>query len=237
MNDALELKWGFHMFSLVLREWAAQHSADPLAKRFEQDIFEDLKANTAEAHYLASCFSEDGDMLSQWRAYADDAKGFAVGFDNTAVSILLKVCYDPGEQWSEISAWLDDLFRKYFLREGEPSSYPWDVALVVMYGDLAAYKNQAFQEEREVRAFRRMRYISEPGVRRLRVEDFPEQTIDFAIRHGVPIPYMDYEFPSHKIREVVIGPRNPSTPEQISVYLNTKGIEGVAVRKSAASLR
>jgi len=34
----------------------------------------------APAAYIA-CFSEKGDLLSQWRAYADDGEGVAIGFD------------------------------------------------------------------------------------------------------------------------------------------------------------
>lgn len=32
------------------------------------------------------CFSTEGDLLSQWRAYADDGHGFAIGFDSAAIS-------------------------------------------------------------------------------------------------------------------------------------------------------
>lgn len=32
---------------------------------------------------LGFCFSEDGDLLSQWRGYASDATGIAIGFSRT----------------------------------------------------------------------------------------------------------------------------------------------------------
>ena len=36
--------------------------------------------------YWAFCLSEEGDLLSQWRGYGDDGRGFSIGFDE----IILK---------------------------------------------------------------------------------------------------------------------------------------------------
>jgi len=33
------------------------------------------------AHFFVGCFSSTGDNLDQWRAYADNGRGFALGFD------------------------------------------------------------------------------------------------------------------------------------------------------------
>jgi hypothetical protein len=35
----------------------------------------------AAAHFFVSCFSAAGDDLGQWRAFADNGRGFALGFD------------------------------------------------------------------------------------------------------------------------------------------------------------
>ncbi|HEY8660108.1 MAG TPA: DUF2971 domain-containing protein [Hanamia sp.] len=34
---------------------------------------------------LIGCFSKNGDLLSQWRAYAEDDKGFSIGFDSNYI--------------------------------------------------------------------------------------------------------------------------------------------------------
>lgn len=39
---------------------------------------------------LGFCLSKDGDLLSQWRGYADDARGVSVGFDRTYLENLAK---------------------------------------------------------------------------------------------------------------------------------------------------
>src|ERR1019366_7397755 len=48
----------------------------------------DIFANAIGAEICVACFSEDGDVLSQWRAYADDGHGFAIGFDTTQLRVL-----------------------------------------------------------------------------------------------------------------------------------------------------
>ena len=49
-----------------------------------------------------SCFSTDGDSLGQWRAYAADAEGFAIGFRASRIRAmpvqLLDVLYDRESQ-------------------------------------------------------------------------------------------------------------------------------------------
>jgi hypothetical protein len=37
---------------------------------------------------FACCFSTDGDLLSQWRAYGNDGRGYAIGFDPRAFAGL-----------------------------------------------------------------------------------------------------------------------------------------------------
>lgn len=40
-----------------------------------------LQIKEQEYDRYISCFSEDGDLLSQWRGYADDGKGLSIGFN------------------------------------------------------------------------------------------------------------------------------------------------------------
>ncbi len=45
-------------------------------------------ANAIGAEIFVACLSQNGDVLSQWRAYADDGHGFAIGFDCTQLATL-----------------------------------------------------------------------------------------------------------------------------------------------------
>lgn len=39
--------------------------------------------------FFVFCFSENGDLLSQWRGYADDGRGVAIGFDMEVISKII----------------------------------------------------------------------------------------------------------------------------------------------------
>jgi len=52
------------------------------AKHFTNFNEQGLKST---AHYFVCSFSSDGDDLGQWRAYADNGRGYAIGFDAKAL--------------------------------------------------------------------------------------------------------------------------------------------------------
>lgn len=66
MNDHREGRW---LSSYVAEQFREQ-------AWMMQLILEHSKVNP----YYATCFSSDGDLLSQWRAYADGSRGVAIGF-------------------------------------------------------------------------------------------------------------------------------------------------------------
>ena len=70
-NDSLEVKYGLNQLYKYYFEITKNEPSQELKKM--------MWLNNRGAY--AICFSEDGDLLSQWRGYADDGKGFSVGFD------------------------------------------------------------------------------------------------------------------------------------------------------------
>jgi len=53
-------------------------------------INELLKEKSKKIKRYICCFSGDGDLLSQWRAYADDGKGISIGFKKSQIREMLK---------------------------------------------------------------------------------------------------------------------------------------------------
>lgn len=135
-----------------------------------------LSYDVTRSSYI-TCFSRNGDLLSQWRAYGDDGRGVAIGFN---AKLLYKVysrknnvyiedvLYDKEEQIEEIRIAVDnaviymkslfksnsdrviDDFNNYFIEE-------FDTFCEVFCDELAILscymKNPAFKEEDEVRIF------------------------------------------------------------------------------------
>jgi len=175
MNDSMERQWGLD----VLQEELASRKdlgGSPLMEVMERAIYRATSASIC----LASCFSTDGDVLSQWRAYADNGAGFAIGFDprvfQTLPISLLEVCYDRQLQAERIADGVDHIIDLYHrigtpdtsaigqqlsqqsgpAEEGMTPLVKWQIDQVTsaarfLVHDLVAFKSPAFREEAEVR--------------------------------------------------------------------------------------
>jgi hypothetical protein len=80
MNDPSELRHGVE-HAIELTKAIAQKCGPEM--QFFADHFNAIRKGGIErsAHYFIASFSSNGDELGQWRAYADDGHGFALGFD------------------------------------------------------------------------------------------------------------------------------------------------------------
>lgn len=77
LNDKEEFYYGVKLFKDALSEYVKNDSN-------ERDIIEEVSNelnNRSESYHYVTCFSLEGDLLSQWRAYANDGKGIAIGFN------------------------------------------------------------------------------------------------------------------------------------------------------------
>ena len=114
--------------------------------------------------YYAVCFSEAGDSLSQWRGYADNATGVAIGFDRQYLENLTNrqsVKFMPVEYSKEEVQ--EDLISHIIRKFNQVKTDLHGFATTTHYGNAisqiissfvynaAFYKNSAFAEEREVR--------------------------------------------------------------------------------------
>ena len=56
----------------------------------KKDILKELQLIISVISAIGFCLSADGDVLSQWRGYADNAQGVAIGFDKEALDAATK---------------------------------------------------------------------------------------------------------------------------------------------------
>lgn len=75
LNDALEVRHGVTICKQLLEERQNKNPRDPVLK-YTIEYLE----NAEKWQYYVCCFSKSKDRLSQWRAYANDGDGFAIGF-------------------------------------------------------------------------------------------------------------------------------------------------------------
>ncbi len=85
LNDPSELRHGLRIAIDLLkaRAKATRTEIATFASMFERF---DLDGGIEKAgHFFICCFSADGDDLGQWRAYADNGRGFNLEFDRRAL--------------------------------------------------------------------------------------------------------------------------------------------------------
>jgi hypothetical protein len=75
LNDSKEIKHGVDIVLKAIEETEKNETSDILLKMKENiDLL-------YKSEKYVTCFSKDGDLLSQWRAYGNNGKGISIGFE------------------------------------------------------------------------------------------------------------------------------------------------------------
>jgi hypothetical protein len=84
LNDPSDLRHGFSHLVKILsnRAKSGPRETQMFAEDFGKFLDDGLDKT---AFYFVLSFSSDGDDLGQWRAYADNGRGYALGFDGVAL--------------------------------------------------------------------------------------------------------------------------------------------------------
>ena len=182
LNDASELLYPIELLQAKAKEELASSTMPAVTFLLERIVFGLAEPSILTEGRFVACFSEDGDDLSQWRAYVGGEGGYALEFDSQhirqlpdQVTILGKVEYDPQRQ----AAFMDDVLRTViqFFRDGlrnnrAPSMQEWADKFVLFWANVLVVfapfiKHPKFSGEREWRlvyhlqdeAIPRMRYL------------------------------------------------------------------------------
>ncbi|AIQ75891.1 DUF2971 domain-containing protein [Paenibacillus sp. FSL P2-0536] len=167
MNDTQEYKWLLNILPEVMNEYINQIDNDEIREKYRyfyievcDQIFENFYKGMEDEHPYIACFSKEGDVLSQWRSYADDSRGVSIGFDLNKLiensNLKLKeVSYSVDEQKSL----LIDILKKNGLDDPDTIQFKRmkhmaEAAMILLENILSesiGCKNPAFREEREVR--------------------------------------------------------------------------------------
>ncbi len=92
LNDPSELRYGLQPAMEAMQREVAKGVSE--VGTFSRTFMEMLRGEIERvAHYFVCCFSTAGDDLGQWRAYADNGRGYAIGFDG---KVLEQAFAKPG---------------------------------------------------------------------------------------------------------------------------------------------
>jgi len=95
LNDPSELNHRFSVAINVLNSMVA--NGPPETKKFAEQLtaFAQQRGIQGAAHFFVCSSSSCGDDLGQWRAYADNGRGYALGFDAMALENWFTKGGDP----------------------------------------------------------------------------------------------------------------------------------------------
>ncbi|MDD4754136.1 MAG: DUF2971 domain-containing protein [Desulfitobacteriaceae bacterium] len=240
MNDSTELKWARDLFVKTLKE-----NKNKFTQGFRFAIINSVFSVDKHFLPLIGCFSMNGDLLSQWRAYANDGNGFSIGFSSNLIYEglgvnIYPITYNTTEQ-SEII--LNELINLFNLWKKDCSSFfNLSIGFAV---DLNYLKNPYFQEEAEVRIVRLVvkneesnQFVDVGG--NSKINTINPLPIWERERNGQKIKYIKLPIliPSHQvIREIIIGPKSIIEADEIKNRLDENGIENVNIKKSKIPYR
>lgn len=255
-NDALEGKLASKTVQRLLKQDNVKSDvAEKIAYAFE--------TSESVIDALGLCLSEDGDLLSQWRGYANDAQGFSVGFSREYLNkwiqtrvkgevglSLYQVRYKESEHEVEIRPVYEEV--KKYVESGalKPPS------LIDHLGSSKEELEKLYSEYKyalkkvvltALQSYSSMFVLKSDAFR----EELEWRLITYATyvvkdKYSVRaasnklIPYREFKFEDNStsiISEVHLGPKNVTPVEVVEGFLVQHGFNGVKVSKSKATYR
>ncbi|RYF31222.1 MAG: DUF2971 domain-containing protein [Comamonadaceae bacterium] len=254
LNDAEEGRWGYQVWERAAsslldpgRPLPEGLASEPVDRSFLDAVDQTFSSIQFSVMSFIAAFSKDGDSLSQWRAYADDGRGYAIGFRSSALRrlpvTLLEVCYDIDQQTEEMREEILAVFLEWLTKDKDTG--PWfrtRCAELIMSS--IAFKNPAWREEREVRCQHAVpvkmapdgfRFVPAGGVSE--GQDVPPEPVRFQVRSGAIVAYLDLPFDHTRtpIAEIVMGPKCGNAPMNVSFLLGNAGYGAVPLRGAGAA--
>jgi len=257
-NDTKEGK----LVTAAIARLAERDKLDPGTTRHLIDSIENLE-QLAEG--LGFCLSEEPDLLSQWRGYADDATGVSIGFSRTYLEwlgreilgnnipsfSLRKVVYENDAQDRHVEPTY--MKAKAFIDKGV-------YRVRGIRGLLDKRTEEEVERDRKTyeetfRALHLTLLELFPQLYLLKAHGFREEREWRLISHfvrtgndsclyravsGSVIPYREFELikgEEEPIREVVLGPKHLTPTHLIDGFMKQSGFSNVRVRRSEATYR
>lgn len=212
-----------------------------------------------------ACFSKRGDSLSQWRAYADDGRGYAIGISVPALGVkyndpgsslqhdtdgaqksilfqagvsLVGIVYDPSVQ-EELLDMACEQYRKLRVgKNGEASDgekAAFTEFLLRLHFILLVLKQPGFAEEQEFRLIDQL--AVQISMDKAEALKRPER---FRVTRESVQPYVPYSLGNGEKSAIVhvrLGPRNRSQVNTVLAMLARRGLVGVTVERSTVTYR
>jgi hypothetical protein len=238
MNDQSELQYARELVRAVLDDKVKEYERNPTLIEFFRRIRETFDPFGYGNEVFATCFCEDGNLLSQWRGYGGKGGGYALGFDFFHLTRLLsrpcvlrRVLYDVQQQRAIVESTTErfcDLLRAVAADSSAEDALPkFCQSFSSVVGEyLFSFKHQDFREEREWRLVTALAsnftIQPEPEKRVVRFRSFGGNIIPFCevkFDNAVQASQIDELGLPFPIVDVVVGPTLSPEMNRDSVML------------------
>ncbi len=248
LNDKKEFVLGSESFEEIINQIIENKTTSDREATLKK-ILTKIKGSNNSDRFVA-CFSLAGDLLSQWRAYANDGKGVCIGFDLNKLSKSFKgvesfsIIYKDENQKKiatevlniALNFYIENrniLFKDLTKEEFE------NIISSEIYNQVAKYigqfKHDAFNEEKEFRF-------------EIRIDNDIDNKREISYRCGrnnLFVPYINEtiinELDLFPIKEIIIGPSLNSELNKLSIsgFLskNKYNLNDIDVRESRVPYR
>jgi hypothetical protein len=243
MNDWDEYAAGFRIANELIKNEFPQYASvlGEISPERMSDLF----------MVLICSFSNHGDCLSMWRGYGENGKGAAIGYDTHEIEnhhlftrYLQKMNPVNGKVKFNSVIYSEENYREIIRRNIarvfsiSKDTTPEEIPLILelrreMFGSVLVrlctlYKNDFFEDEREIRGFIEINEHTDPYEVSKRSSDFGDSTFhkirsDF---QGIP-----------SIKEVILGPSYEKTDEHVRNLLEKYGLSDVKIKRSLGTYR
>lgn len=269
-NDSMEILWITKYIKEIFDEEFNKETSNTryFNEGYQKDAFSELvehysneffKAEQRIYSYMVCCFSEEGDLLSQWRGYSDDASGFSIGFDANALATFgnplaedsissdifdfNKVIYDVSKQKARIRECAKQLISELKplskVTSGDikqQSMKAFNQCFFKLFKWSIFMKNPFFKEEKEWRICYCTDLRSNYKSSNIKMEDeLSLSNIAYYSRNNDVVPYIDLFFddlPNSIIKKIVIGPKCRASKDGIKSFLENNGIDCDVVKSN-----
>lgn len=246
LNDASELNYSIGLFKNEVRKFLNEKNIlNALSLEYQLlneliEIIDDEKFFNKDLAYFVSSFSEEKDLLSQWRGYCPKGIGFSLGFKLSKLKecgkCLIKPClYDELEQRRDLRKIIEDDFEKVKTnsntnwQELEKFRKNYITGVISKFIGLApTFKHRKFIEEKEWRAI-----VLSPT----------NEGINFRSGQTMIVPYIEIHLPRDAknliINHIIVGPTHEPilSMESVEMLLKVNNVIFDAIEYSTIPFR
>ncbi len=186
--------------------------------RTSLETFSDVCKNYKPLTPYVGCFSKEHDLLSQWRGYADDGYGLAIGFNPKYFERLGLQRYDVEYSTEQHIISLEEIDKKFQLIDEAPNNTEYYIKYLFPY--LLKSKQKGYREEKEVRIW---------------TYNLNGHGIKFRVSNRNLIFYMEVPLDVNNecsIAKIIKGPNCKVSSSDISFLLQQRGFKNIPIKSS-----